>query len=522
MAKNDSARFDRFMLKEEIASTSRFRHYLAVDSVSGHEVELAIARDGQFITPPDPARIERLKGIYTALSHPKIAQILDVGCTNETLYIVTARQKSKILSEYLSTKKRGLPVAEVATVLRAVAAALDFVHARGILHGNVTAESVSLDNHGNAQLTRFAVFAAFAVTHAPKMPEAAAIAYEAPEAVDGFALDYRGDLYGLAVVVYEAICGRRPFDGKPPEIQAAKLIGALTNPTLISREATRELDCVLAKALSPVADERYQSGRAFSEAFDAACGIATPAKAHVDPVHQSRTVAPQFAAPRFASESLAGNSFDWTTINSSLAHVPAQTRILVLAGVVCTVALLAAVIISRKEPDSLQTPVPQIPDPVRSSLPSPSSVPLEDGTLTPLPTMTASVVTSSTDGSFPTVAPTETNKPSEPTATPIPLDTSDDTGSENDDGGAPTLEGDGEQSSAPTESQVTDGEETTNGETEPPSASVDLTTPTSVDMTPTVEATASSIAVTETSMPEPTQQPATKEPARPTSVPQAP
>jgi serine/threonine-protein kinase len=92
----------------------------------------------------------------------------------------------------------------------------------------------------------------------------------APEQFDGQPADERSDVYSAAVIVYEVLTGRRPFEGQGAALMKQVLQGEPPLPSSLEPRLSKELDHVLLKALSKRPETRFRSARQFLEALLAA------------------------------------------------------------------------------------------------------------------------------------------------------------------------------------------------------------------------------------------------------------
>jgi len=113
-----------------------------------------------------------------------------------------------------------------------------------------------------AKLADFGVASAVTQTLGPGQAEEllGTIAYLPPEVIQGATADARGDIYSLALAIYEMVAGRLPFAGSTPAALAGQRLGTVAPPLrTFARTASPELESTLAKALSlsrgrPVSD----------------------------------------------------------------------------------------------------------------------------------------------------------------------------------------------------------------------------------------------------------------------------
>jgi len=159
--------------------------------------------------------------------------------------------------------------AEARTLIKPLAAALDYAHDQGIVHGDLKPENIMLTalgpvitDFGLARLWHEQRPAARAVLGTP--------AYMSPEQIEGRVLDRRADVYALGVLLYELLTGRAPFTGADAQaVVAAHLqlpppILATLNPGL--KDMPR-LDSVVRRAVAKRVDERWSTAGAVALAL---------------------------------------------------------------------------------------------------------------------------------------------------------------------------------------------------------------------------------------------------------------
>jgi hypothetical protein len=167
------------------------------------------------------SRYEELERGYEGLrigSHPDIVGVLDFGRQNTLAYLVMERLEGVSLRVVLD-EATALPIEEAMPVVRAVGNALRYLHAKGIVHGNVTP--------GNAFVTDDYAVKLLDIVPWSCRPSAALYWLEDAEAGRPQAPDVRDDVYGLACLAYELLSGRHPFNANSPlEAHGANLLPA--------------------------------------------------------------------------------------------------------------------------------------------------------------------------------------------------------------------------------------------------------------------------------------------------------
>jgi hypothetical protein len=230
------------------------------------------------VLPPyferDPAIRERfLREARTAasLSHPNIVSVYRADELGGHVFFSMAYVDGESLGARL-VGGRAIAHTALVPLLVDVARALDYAHARSVIHRDVKPENILIDGAtGRALLTDFGVArvaAAAAMTATGQV--LGTVWYMSPEQVMGEPLDGRSDLYALGVVAFRALSGQFPFDCDVP---AAILVAHATRPPpMLSSVAPRvpaPLAAIVDKLLSKTPASRYRTGAELADALEA-------------------------------------------------------------------------------------------------------------------------------------------------------------------------------------------------------------------------------------------------------------
>ena len=158
------------------------------------------------------------------LAHPNVVAVYDTGDHDGSPFLVMERLPGDTLADRLA--EGPLPAPAVDRLAREVLAALGAAHAAGIVHRDVKPANILLAPNGSAKVADFGI--AKSAELAAGDPTTAGVllgtpAYLAPERVMGEAATARSDLYGLGVVLYEALVGAKPFQAATPLAMAAAI-----------------------------------------------------------------------------------------------------------------------------------------------------------------------------------------------------------------------------------------------------------------------------------------------------------
>ena len=224
------------------------------------------------------------------LVHPHIIRVLDFGVDGYTPFLVMDYAPQGTLRE-LYPKGTCLPLAIIISYVKQVAAALQYAHHQNLVHCDVKPENMLLGRHDEVLLSDFGIAFTTQYPNVQEMLEPlGTVAYMAPEQIQGEPCP-ASDQYSLGIVVYEWLCGERPFQGSLTEIVQQQLTA--TPPSLIEKvpELPPEMQEVVSIALAKDPHKRFASVKAFAHALEQASGL----EPHLLPV-------PNFELPPLQSE----------------------------------------------------------------------------------------------------------------------------------------------------------------------------------------------------------------------------
>jgi serine/threonine protein kinase len=226
--------------------------------------------------PEMRARFRREARLLQFLSHPNVIRALAFAEERGAPWLVLESVHGRTLREVIVSDTPLTPEA-VVPILRGLAAGLDHLHARGLVHLDVRPENVVVTPDGEVKLIDFGIAQTSGTKQEPAdgaTPDT--VAYLAPEQVCGEPVSTATDVYALGSVVYEMLTGRPPFDSgaEPAERNAAiraRLEHAPKPPTLArdSNELPAWVDDVVLGALERDPRQRYGSAASFAGVFRA-------------------------------------------------------------------------------------------------------------------------------------------------------------------------------------------------------------------------------------------------------------
>jgi serine/threonine-protein kinase len=248
--------------------------YLARDTRLERDVAIKVLLVDTRSSASEHERFLREARMAAQLSHPHIVPVHRVMQTEDELSIVTAYIEGETLAERIATRGP-LDSREAARVLREVAWALGYAHARGIIHRDIKPENILLERgSGRAFVADFGI--ARQMDAAPITAIGAIVGsvhYMSPEQGGGESIDGRSDLYSLGVMGYYVVTGVLPITG---HTVPAVLVNHLTMVPRPMRELNDQVSPALVSAiercLAKRADDRFATAEAFAEAIGPVVG----------------------------------------------------------------------------------------------------------------------------------------------------------------------------------------------------------------------------------------------------------
>jgi len=254
-----------YALLEELASGSDGNTYVA-RRAGAYSALVALKLVPEQLTTDQHllARLSEEVQIARSLRHPNLIQVLELVLDDQSAAFVLDLNHGRTLGQLIDGAEavgRRMTPAMVAVLVADIGRALHYLHefelpghALGLVHGNVSPRNVNVGFDGSVQL----IETGLARAAGRKRSLLGGLGYMSPEQVAGEDADRRSDVYGLGIIMYELLCGRRVFAGLPSmtELRDALAHHPHAVPTSASWTGPALID-ICGRALAPSADARY-------------------------------------------------------------------------------------------------------------------------------------------------------------------------------------------------------------------------------------------------------------------------
>ncbi len=265
--------FGHYEIIKQIGAGGMGEVYLARDKKLDRQVAVKILNEEFSQHESDLQRFIREAKSASALNHPNILVIHEIGETDGTHHIVSEFVKGKTLREIFKEKTLKLP--EVLDISIQIANALCTAHEAHLVHRDIKPENIMVRPDGFVKVLDFGLAKLVQQTNISilglekstvRQNQTAqgvilgTVNYMSTEQAKGERVDERTDIFSLGVLVYEMKAGRTPFAGGSVSETFANLINAAPEPlSRFSSNVPEELQRIVAKMLRKNRDERYQT-----------------------------------------------------------------------------------------------------------------------------------------------------------------------------------------------------------------------------------------------------------------------
>jgi len=265
--------FGHYEIIEQIGAGGMGEVYLARDQKLDRQVAVKILNEKFSRDESNLQRFVSEAKAASALNHPNILVIHEIGESDEAHFIVSEFIKGKTLRE--SFQEKTLKLSEVLDISIQIANALCTAHEAHLVHRDIKPENIMIRPDGYVKILDFGLAKLVEQKNKPvlgleestvrqnqtaKGVIMGTVNYMSPEQAKGERVDERTDIFSLGVVIYEMIAGRTPFAGDSMPETFANLINAQPQPfSQFAANVPDEMQRIVTKMLRKSKDERYQT-----------------------------------------------------------------------------------------------------------------------------------------------------------------------------------------------------------------------------------------------------------------------
>ncbi len=269
---------DSYVIERELPRGGMSRVFLATETALQRRVVIKVLSP-ELAASLSAERFKREISLAARLQHPHIVPLLNAGQAGHHLYYTMPLVDGESLRERMM-RERPMAIADIISIIEAIAQALAYAHEEGIAHRDIKPENIMFF-HGQPVVLDFGI--GKALVRSATMHEARVSApritmpgislgtptYIAPEQAAGDPnLDHRADLYALGVVAYEMITGHPPFADRSPQVVMEAHAKRAPAPIAPRRaDAPAHLVRIVMRCLEKKPADRPASGAVIAEAL---------------------------------------------------------------------------------------------------------------------------------------------------------------------------------------------------------------------------------------------------------------
>jgi serine/threonine-protein kinase len=262
-------KFGKYESWEKIGDGVYGSTYRSRDPLLDRQVAIKSYRAELTASPEFMEHFRREARQLASLRHPNIVTVIDGGEENGQFYLVMEYLPGGSLVQMLRDNKQ-FSISRVIELLRPVADALDYAHARRVFHRDLKPSNILIGEDGHPVLTDFAVAkpaprngngkSSLSIVGTPE--------YLAPEQILTKDANPQTDIYALGVIAFQMLAGRPPFTGSVEGTYRSHLEQPPPDIRLYNAAIPKELSDVLVRALSKEAHRRYNTAREFIDTLE--------------------------------------------------------------------------------------------------------------------------------------------------------------------------------------------------------------------------------------------------------------
>ena len=263
----------RYLVEKKLGQGGMGKVYLARDlKLRNRPVVIKILLEASLQNPYLKQKFEQEVEALSRIEHHNVVGVLDAGELNGKPYIVMQYVSGLTLQSEIPNE--GMNLKRAASILKEIGVALDYVHKQGIFHRDLKPDNIMLQLKGGTEFVKVVDIGIAKVKDsvvAPSTVDDIAIGtaqYMSPEQLRGEEITAASDVYSMAVMAYEMVTGRRPFN-PPSSAQMLELQrhGVRVKPVDLRPNLSTEAQAIILRGLSFERTARYQNAVEFSDSL---------------------------------------------------------------------------------------------------------------------------------------------------------------------------------------------------------------------------------------------------------------
>ncbi|MDD2591558.1 MAG: Stk1 family PASTA domain-containing Ser/Thr kinase [Erysipelotrichaceae bacterium] len=251
---------ERYIIVRSLGQGGMADVYLAMDTILNREVAIKILRGDLANDPVALLRFQREANAASAINHPNIVEIYDVGSDNNKQFIVMEYVRGKTLKQLIA-QRGALDQKEVVAIMKQLIEATAVAHEANIVHRDIKPQNVLITDDNTVKITDFGIaLAQDAIQLTQTDFVMGSVHYLAPELARGELASAQSDIYALGIVMYELLVGEVPFRAESA-VQVAMLHMREDVPDLtsINKQIYQSVANIVLKATAKNKYQRYRS-----------------------------------------------------------------------------------------------------------------------------------------------------------------------------------------------------------------------------------------------------------------------
>ena len=248
-----------YKILEKLGSGGMGDVYKAEDLKLGRQVALKFLASHLVSDPEVRKRFEREAKAAASLNHPNICTVHEIDEADGKIFLAMELVKGDSLESHI--EKGPLALKESLYIARQAAEGLQEAHANGVVHRDIKPGNIIITPDGRAKILDFGLAL---LTEGSKLTQldttVGTVAYMSPEQSQAAEVDHRTDIWALGCILYEMVCGQRPFQASYDQAVVYSIVNEAHEPvTALRAGLPMELEVLIGKCLEKEASNRYQN-----------------------------------------------------------------------------------------------------------------------------------------------------------------------------------------------------------------------------------------------------------------------